>query len=440
MQLIKKTIAEGITLNVIPTDKFKTDRISVNFLTPLDPEKAALNALLVKVLSRGTKSWPDLKSLSRALDDIYSTNLSDYNYKRGETQIFGFSLDMLKSEYAVDETDIMSEALKILSEVLFSPALENGGLRTDYVEAEKKNLIDDIKAKINNKSGWALERCVEEMCAGERYSVSVTGTIEQVEKIKPEDLTKHYKNIFRNCRIEIFYVGDADIDRIYGLVKNLMAPLSDGVKAPALSADVKRKAENEPKEITENILAKQGKLVLGFRSGSVLEDPDYHMFKIFCELYGGSPTCKLFENVRERLSLCYYCWASKEAFKGIMLVSSGIENTDKDKAQDEILRQLRLVAEGDFTDEELENAKRSLCNGYKGIYDRRGSLEAWYLGRLLAGRDEDSPLKNVDKIMKVTREEVMQKAAGVSLDTVYFMYGTEEADAAEEGEEEDVSD
>ena len=438
MQLLKKAIAEGITLNVIPADKFKTDRISVNFLTPLNSEKAALNALLVKVLGRGTKSWPDMKSLSRALDDIYGTGLSDHNYKRGETQIFGFSLGMLKSEYAVDETDIMSEALKILSEVLFEPALENGGLRTDYVETEKKNLIDDIKAKINNKSGWALERCVEEMCAGESYSVSVTGTIEQVEKIKPEELTEHYKSIFKNCRIEIFYVGNADVDRVNGLIKNLMVPLSDGVKVPALSADVKRKADNEPREITEDILAKQGKLVLGFRSGSVLEDPDYHMFKVFCELYGGSPTCKLFENVRERLSLCYYCWASNEAFKGIMLVSSGIENTEKDKAQAEILRQLGLVAEGDFTDKELENAKLSLCNGYKEIYDQKGSLEAWYLGRLLAGR-EDSPLENVDKIMKVTREEVMQKAAGVSLDTVYFMHGTEEADT-EEGEDEDVSD
>lgn len=438
MQLLKKAIAEGITLNVIPADKFKTDRISVNFLTPLNSEKAALNALLVKVLGRGTKSRPDMKSLSRALDDIYGTGLSDHNYKRGETQIFGFSLGMLKSEYAVDETDIMSEALKILSEVLFEPALENGGLRTDYVETEKKNLIDDIKAKINNKSGWALERCVEEMCAGESYSVSVTGTIEQVEKIKPEELMEHYKSIFKNCRIEIFYVGNADVDRVNGLIKNLMVPLSDGVKVPALSADVKRKADNEPREITEDILAKQGKLVLGFRSGSVLEDPDYHMFKVFCELYGGSPTCKLFENVRERLSLCYYCWASNEAFKGIMLVSSGIENTEKDKAQAEILRQLGLVAEGDFTDEELENAKLSLCNGYKEIYDQKGSLEAWYLGRLLAGR-EDSPLENVDKIMKVTREEVMQKAAGVSLDTVYFMHGTEEADT-EEGEDEDVSD
>ena len=433
MSVIKKKIAGGITLNIIPTEKFKKEYLSINFLTPLDASTASLNALTVKVLKRGTESYPDMQAISRALDDDYSAELYDKVYRRGETQVFGFSCLTLGGDYAVDGTDILGEALKITGEVMFRPALDNGVFKEEYVESEKKNLIDEIGAKINNKNSWAVSRCREIMCEGERFAVSELGTAEDVAKITAASLYEHYTKVIRSCRIEIFYVGSADEEKITSDVKALMAPLGDVDPAP-LSTEVIRKAQHEPRQVTEDVAVKQGKLILGFRTDAVLSDDDYHAFTLFSEVYGGSPSSKLFMNVREKLSLCYYCWAMPDAQKGVMFVSSGIENDNKQIAESEILNQLKNITELDITDDEFDAAKKSLVNGYKEIYDGPGSLESWYMGRMLAGRD-DSPLENAERIMSVTKEQVAKKAAAVTLDTVYFMHGTEKADDDNGGDE-----
>ena len=436
MSVIKKKIAGGITLNIIPTDKFKREYLSVNFLAPLDAATASLNALTVKVLRRGTVSYPDMQTISRALDDDYSAELYDRVFKRGETQVFGFSVNTLCGDYAVDGTDILGQAMGIMGEVMFRPALENGAFREEYVESEKKNLIDEINAKINNKNSWAVARCREIMCGGERFAVSELGTVDDVGRITAASLYEHYVSVIRSCLIEIFYVGPADEDRIASAVKDLMAPLGD-VEPRPLGTEVIRRAKHEPEEVVEDVAVKQGKLILGFRTDAVLSDEDYHAFTLFSEIYGGSPSSKLFMNVREKLSLCYYCWAMPDAQKGVMFVSSGIENEKKQVAEDEILNQLRNTAEGDITDEEFDAAKKSLVNAYKEIYDAPVSLESWYMGRMLAGR-EDSPLENAEKIMSVTKEQAAAKARAVTLDTVYFMHGTEKTDD-ENGGDEDVS-
>jgi len=162
----------------------------------------------------------------------------------------------------------------------------------------------------------------------------------------------------------------------------------------------------------------------------VLSDGNYHEFALMRELYGGATVSKLFMNVREKLSLCYYCSAIPEAHKGIMVVASGIEVANKQKAQDEILAQLEDVKVGDFTEDDLAKAKRSIVNSYTELSDSPMSLESWYLGRALAGLST-SPEDAIELVMNTGREAVMAAAQGVTLDTVYFMRGTLNAGGAE---------
>ena len=174
------------------------------------------------------------------------------------------------------------------------------------------------------------------------------------------------------------------------------------------------------KEVTDGQNVNQAKLSIGFRTGKVLSDGDYYKFVLFNEVYGGSPTSKLFMNVREKLSLCYYCKSIPEPQKGVMIVTAGVEEGNKEKAQNEILVQLNDICECKITDEEFESAVCSILNAYREIEDNPESIENWYIGRMLAGLTT-TPAETAEQIKSCTKNDVAEMAKGITLDTVYFM-------------------
>ena len=423
-------ISNGVVLNIIKTDKFKTNYLSFNFVTPLKRETASLNALISQVLIRGTQKHPNLASIKNALDDLYAAAVEGRVYRRGEYQVCGITSSWLADKYAIDGTDITGGTLDILEELLFCPYLENGVFSETYVESEKKILIDDIRAIINNKNSYAIRRCQEEMCRDENFGVCEYGDEESVEKITAKDLYKTYLDLIKKSRIEIFYVGSADEDRLCDKISAMFNSIERDYNE--LPETVVKKTVEKTKEITEKCPVAQGKLSLGFRSGSVLGEKEYKAFPVFIEMYGNSPVSKLFMNVREKLSLCYYCRAIPEGIKGITIVTSGIEVKNKQTAQDEILSQLESIKQGDFTEEDVFLAKASLKNAYNEIHDSPAALEGWYLTRRLAGLD-DTPESVCEEFMSVTKQDIIDVANRMKLDTIYFLEGTLEG----EGEEDD---
>ncbi len=435
MAVLQYDIKPGVRLNFIETDKFKTNFLSVNYLTPLSEKDASMKALLPMVLKRGTQSYPDITSLSKRSDMLYATYIGYYNYKRGETQIFGFASNMLANRYVKDGTDILGGALDLFEEVMFKPVLENGVFKSDYVESEKNNLADGIRAKINNKNSYAIKRCQEEMCRGETYAVQDTGTVEDVCAITPQSLYEFYLDVINRARIEIFFVGMCDINSLVDSLRKLFSPINH-VEGFIPYTNVIRKAD-KIREITEEQPVSQGKLSMGFRTNTVLADGDYHKFIVFAEIFGSSPSSKLFMNVREKLSLCYYCSLLPEPQKGIMIIASGIEVENKQKAQDEILVQLEAMRNGEFTDEEINSAKISIINDYRSIGDSAGAMDSWYIGRMLAGLN-NTPEEASELLESVTREDIINAAKNISLDMIYFMKGTLVSNQAEEeGDEND---
>lgn len=414
-------LADSVYLNIIETKKFKTNFISAEFFIPLRKETAAHGALLPYVLLRGTEKYPDMAALNKRFDYLYGSHIAPRVYKLGETHIIGFSSYVLADEYALEPTPVLSELLGVLEEIIFKPATEGGVFRADYTEGEKRNLCDRIRAQINNKNAYAVKRCRDEMCRGEAFSVSEIGEVEDVMAITPESLYRFYQSLVTGSRVELYFVGSTDTAALTDQLSAMFARCAN-TTAPEPSTQVIRRAQTV-REVIEDQPVKQGKLSLGFRTDCTLADRDYHVFAMFRELYGGSPSSKLFMNVREKLSLCYYCNAIPEAHKGIMIVTSGIEVTNKQKAQDEILRQLELTKAGEITESEIVAARNTLVNGYRELYDDAGSLKSWYTSRLLAGRD-DSPEDAAAMLDTVTAADIAEMAKRVTLDTVYFLNGT----------------
>lgn len=420
MSIKRYELCEGVALNVFNTDKFKNNYLSVSFATPLKRETASKNALLPLILTRGTKSYPTMEKMSVALDMLYASTINTRCFKKGEVQFCGFNCGILDNSYAPDGCDIIGGTLDILREVIFEPYLEDGIFSERYLDTEKQNLCDRIASQINNKNSYALSRANEEMCRGEAYGISALGYPEDINEISSAELYKHYRELIDTARVEIFFVGNFT-DEVEEKIRNALCfkPRS----AIELKTDVKRRADGDVKVIEEPQPVAQAKLTLGFRTDKVLSDGDYYKFVMFTHIFGSSPTSKLFMNVREKLSLCYYCRSVPEPHKGLMLVAAGIEKKNRQTAYDEILHQLDDTAKGNISDEEMASACHSIRNSYKELEDSPEGIENWYLGRMLAGLC-DSPAEAAELVKTVTKEDIMNIASKITLDTVYFMEPT----------------
>ena len=421
MQFIRTELSPGVYLNYVHAVKFKTGFLSAQLITPLAEETAASGALLPAVLRRGTAEHPDMRSLSGALNLLYGAGLSFTVRKKGENQCLGFIESFIDDAYAPGGEKLLEEAASLLGEVLLRPALEGGVFLGSYVAGEKDNLIDAIRSIRDDKRDYADMRLMQEMCRGERYGVMRFGSEEAVAALEGRALYDFYQNLLTAARVELFYCGSAAAERVTDAFSRALAALPRGERAAPVKSE-RRAAPDSPRYHTEAMDVTQGKLAMGFRAAT----DDAHAMTIANLLFGGYSNSKLFLNVREKLSLCYYASSAYHRSKGLVTVSSGVAFADYQRAHDEILAQLRAVQRGDFEPWELDGAKSVLLSAVRSREDSAARMEENTLGQAATGVWE-TDAEQLEAFAAVTPGRVVEAAKSVTLDTVYFLKGKEAA-------------
>jgi predicted Zn-dependent peptidase len=328
--------------------------------------------------------------------------------------------------------DLLERVCALVGELLLSPLTRGGLLMKPYVESEKEKLAEDIRAKLNDKRSYAMSRALELMCSYEAYGCDDMGTEADAESVGYVELTRHYRELLQTAPIEIFYCGAAEAERVADAIKEALITLPRGEIDYDLGTDVRMNAvEAQPRLFREEMDVGQSKLCLGFRLGECMEDPNLPAILVFNTLYGGGVNSRLFRNVREKLSLCYYVDSVCDRLKGLMLVSSGIDAADYDRAREEILTQLDVLRSGGFDDAELESARNTVVSALRSVQDSPVALENYYLFQTLCGLDY-GPEEDAALSAEVTREDIVAIARSVELDAVYFLTGAEDEDDSEE--------
>lgn len=428
----RREILPGVYMTCLQTDKFKTGLLSVNLLTRLSRETASKNALIPSVLRRGTVNSPDMDTLAARLDGLYGARLEPAVRKKGEIQCVGFWADFVDEAWLPKGESLLERVAALMGEVLLAPNTRGGLLLPQYVDSEKEKLLEDIRARVNDKISYSRYRMTELMCEAEDYAVDVLGTEAEAEAVGYVALTRHYRALLASSPVEVFYCGTADPDRAERAVRDALATLPRGELDMDLGTDIRMNTvEEQPRSFTEDMDVTQGKLAIGYRLGAAMEEPDMAALQVMNAVFGGGVSSKLFMNVREKLSLCYFASSAVDLMKGVMAVVSGIEVKDKDRALEEIGRQLQAVKDGLITDEELHAAKAGLANDLLSAADSAGALESFWLGQNLLGL-EYGPEELAALVEDVTREDVVKAAAGIECDMVYFLRGTEEDEDAED--------
>ena len=426
METVRTELIPGVWLTALRSDKFKTGCLSINLLTQLKRETAAFNAVLPFVLRRGTRFHPDMQTIAAELDSLYGTGVEPIVRKIGEIQCIGFYASFPDHKYLPAGSEVFEKTANLSCEMLLAPNTRGGLFLPAYVESEKEKLLELIRSRVNEKRSYAHFRLLEQMCCYEDYAVSRFGTEDTAESIYYQKLTKYYHSLISASPVEIFYCGSMEASKVANILSDALSGMTRGEINYDIGTDIRMNAvEDKVRSFVDEMSVTQGKLVMGFRLGECMEEPDLAAIYVFNAVYGSGVTSKLFMNVREKLSLCYYASSLVDTHKGLMLVSSGVDFDKVEEAKSEILAQLEAVKSGDISDEELEAARRSVASDLCACLDSQGELEGFYLANTIDGL-EFSPDELAALVCDVSREDVIKIASSVVLDAEYFLRGGSE--------------
>ena len=433
---IELQLGKHLTLRLCQTKKFKTEMLSLSAVMPICEQKPYMTSLLLSVLLRGTKSYPDISALNRRLDYLYGTELSVRNFYRGDAQVFGLCANVLGKEYlpedAPERETLLCDVVKIMKEVFFEPALdENGLLRSHYVESEKQLQCDAIRAKKNHPQSYAMDRCRKLMFENEPCGTPLCGTEEEVMAVTAQELTAYWKEFYHNLSLHAFYVGASDTDNViaalangWGMEEVVAKPIKKNTATIPLTDVANILHREEELRICEDLPVHQSALVIGLRTSAAVQDEDFFATVLYNELLGSSsPVSKLFVNVREKLGLCYSCFSTYNAYKAALTVCCSLEDERREEAEAEIRRQLAALAAGDISDEEWQAAQQFIANSYRQLSDSPSAMEVYYLGRALAGVSV-SPEEGSARIAALKKEDVVRVAQQMRIDTVFVLHPT----------------
>ena len=431
-------IKKGIKLNILQTNKFKTNLIAIMLTTKLDRENVTKNALIPAVLKRGTKTLKTQEEINKKLEEMYGASLDCGLDKTGDNQVLKFYIESVSDEFLAENSEnMLKESLENLLEFVLNPYLENDGFKKEYVEQEKENLKQIIEGKIDNKARYSLDRCIEEMYKNRPYGLYKYGYIDDMASINEKNLYEYYQKLINTCKIDIFVSGIID-EKIEDIVKNNENIKKLQEREPEYNKPeiIAKKSEKE-NDIQESMEVTQGKLIIGMDLDVDNEDLRYDIM-IYNSIFGGSANSKLFQNVREKASLAYTASSSYYRFKNnispstiglgpIMdkspfniFINCGIEIKNYEKALEIIKQQIEDMKNGDFTEEEVENAKKGIIASIKTIDDEQDTEITYFFSQELSKNKCDIE-QYMEKISGVTKENVVDIANKVSINTVYFL-------------------
>ncbi len=414
-------LAENVNLYVINCDIFKTTAIKIFIPCELN-ENYTYHALIPQILKRGTKKHPDQKSIEILMQDLYGANFFTSIRKYGNKQILSFNMDIIDEQYLLSNEDLLSNAVNFLNELINEPLLENDLFKHEYVLQEAFNLKQQIMSIKNDKTSYSINRLNEEMNPGADFTKCEYGSADELDSIDPHKLICVYKKIISENPIDIFIVGDIDVQK----ARNLFSVFNfNNKKSLATYVPVFYLPENV--RYSEELMdVQQGKLNIGFRTNIIQVHQDFYKLLMFNSIFGGSLNSKLFMNVREKASLCYYCSSRVDKFNGQLIVYTGIDVLNYQKAYDIIKEQLQACISGDITDFEYDAAIKDFESSLKSINDSAASMVNYCYSNIQAGVST-TPEEYISNIKKVTKEDIIRIASSLKEDTIYFLKSSQEA-------------
>ena len=417
MNLETTDIKEGIRLHKIKTNKYKTNLMSVFLTSKLSRDDITKKALILTVLRRGTNNLKTQEEISKKLEEFYGASFDCGIDKLGDKHVLKFYVESLNEQYLYQKEDILNQSLNILFDIVFNPLLENGAFKQEYIDEEKQNLRIIIEGQKDNKAAYATQRCIEEMYKEKPYGLYKYGYVEDLEKIDSKNLYEAYLNLIKTCKIDIFVSGDFDEKTLEEKVKsNQQISKLEPRKVEYLDEESESSNTQEENVVRENMQISQGKLNIGL---DVLSD-NKSAVSVYNAILGGGANSKLFQNVREKASLAYSAGSIYIKPKSKIIIKTGIEHKNYEKALQIIKEQIDDMKNGKFSDEDIQHAKELIIASFKAMQDEQDSEISFYFGREIQKESKDID-KQIKEVSEVTKQNIVDVANKIKINTIFFL-------------------
>ena len=405
-------------LHIIPTDKFKTVNISINFKRIIKKEEITLRNFLNDILLSSNKDYKTIKEMEIKSEDLYNIRVYGNTSKSGRYGLISINGSFLNEKYT--EKDMNNQSLSFIMDLLFNPNVSNNAFDKKSFEIVYNSLNEEIEEFIEEPRAYSEIRCLEEVDNTIPFSFRGCGYIEDLKKITPENLYEYYKSVIQSDLIDIFIIGEVDVEKIKELIssKFIVNTKKKESETHYIDFDSYRK---RAKTIKESKDYNQSKLVLAAKVMNLSDFERQYALRLYTYILGGAPDSKLFQTVREKNSLCYYINCSPKMVSSLITISCGINKEDYKKCVKLIKKEMKNMLDGNITDEELVKAKIAYISSFKELYDNPFAVIRNYLSHVQIGTDlmEES----IENIKKVTKEMIINVAHNIHLDTIYLLEG-----------------
>ena len=417
----------GIKLHKIDTSKFKTNLIAIFLTTPLTRENVTKDAVLSAILRRGCNKYKTQEEISKKLEEMYGAEFDSGLDKIGKNHVLKFYLESINDDFLPqNDENMLKQSIEILSEIVFNPLVENGGFNEEFVNQEKENVKQIIEAKKDNKAKYALFRCVEEMYKDSPEGLYRFGYVEDLENIDSKNLYEYYNELLKSCKIDIFVsgkIGDSNIEEVIYENENIKS-LEEREAVYNVNKPEEKECAEQENTVEESMDVTQGKLVIGYDvqiDENVLNDKKFrYIGMVYNAILGGTANSKMFQNVREKASLAYTASSSFSYYTGNIFASAGIEINNYQKAVEIIKQQVEAMKQNDFSDEDIENAKKVIKSNVQTIADEQDTEIIYWLGQVLTGNNV-SVDEYIEFIDSVSKDDISSFAQRVNINTIYFL-------------------
>ncbi|MGN0983561.1 MAG: M16 family metallopeptidase [Gemmiger sp.] len=412
----RKQLAPGVFLTTLDAHKFNRCRITVHLRFPACRASATDAAVLPLVLERGYAACPDMTALSRRLAELYGADMGVDLGTAGTDRVLTADICGIKDAFALGGENLTAAYADIVLGTIFDPYLVDGLFDPEAVRIEKETLARRLQAEYNNKRLYCVRQARRRFYGDSPAGVELGGYLADLPAVTPATLKAEYDRILATASIDVMVQG-ADADRVAQMV---LVCLSHAARAPHPFAAPVAMPRTPVAHYTEKIPAlTQAKLCMLFTSGTAGLQPSLNVLRMAMGVFGGTVTSRLFRNVREKQSLCYYCGSSAQRALGVMMVDSGVEPGQEAQAEAAILQEWEALKNGPITDEELDDCRRALLSGMESLGDTLSGLENWYYGQIARGEQLLPPRQAMADLKAVTADEVRAVLQSYSYSVCY---------------------
>lgn len=405
-------------IHTIKTDKFKNCSMEIMFRKELVKQDITKYNVLVDLLTHSSKKYPKRRNVAIELENLYSSSFRGFTTRLGSSVMLSFVLDFLNPKYC--EKGYLDDVLSLPFEMLLNPNVNNDKFDERSFNIIKNRIKSDIESLKENATKYAFRKSLINMDEESPSSYYMVGYLEDLECVTPENLIDTYNKLFSDYVCDIFVIGNLDMDEVVSTIKNKF--VNRFIKTDKVKLHVDNKLRKKNLDVEETGKYEQDSFIMIYNLDKLTERERNFVIHIYNVILGnGGLTSKLYRYLREENSLCYNVSSIVQKYDGLLMIYSGIDAKDKDLCIELVNKAMKEMVTGDFSDEELDNAIKTVISSLKMGEDTQGGIINNYLFNYL----DNLPLydERVREFNSVTKDEVVEVAKKIKLNTIYLLKG-----------------